>query len=77
MIEHNNAVENTKRIEHTYEVGDKVTYTKHGKQRKVVTPRRGHFEVTHVYTNGTVCIQRGRINERVNIKHIAPFLDEL
>ena len=67
MIEHNNAVENSGRIEHTYEVGDKVTHAKHGKQRKAVTPRGGPFEVTHVCTNDSVCIQRERTNEQVNI----------
>ena len=56
MMEHNNALENAKRVEHTYEIGDQVTYTKHGKQRKLVAPRRGPFRITHVYTNGTVCI---------------------
>ena len=74
-IEHNNAVENSNRIEHTYEVGDNITYAKHGKLRKLVPPRRGPYQVTHVYTNGTVRIQRGRINERVNIRHIAPFVE--
>ena len=74
-IEHNNAVENSNRIEHTYEVGDNITYAKHGKLRKLVPPRRGPYQVTHVYTNGTVRIQRGSINERVNIRHIAPFVE--
>ena len=76
MIEHNNAVENSGRIEHTYEVGDKVTYNKHGKLRKAISPKRGPFEVTHVYTNGSVRIQCGNINERVNIRHLTPFVDE-
>ena len=76
MIEHNNAVENSKRIEHVYAVGDKVTYKKHGILRKLATPRRGPYEVTHVYSNGTIRIQRGAINERVNIRHLAPFVDD-
>ena len=76
MIEHNNAVENSKRIEHVYAVGDKVTYKKHGILRKLATPRRGPYEVTHVYSNGTLRIQRGHINERVNIRHLTPFVDD-
>ena len=76
MIEHNNAVENSSRIEHTYQVGGKVTCKKHGKLRKVISPKRGPFEVTHVYTNGSVRIQCGNINERVNIRHLTPFVDE-
>ena len=53
-IEHDNAVENSNRIEHTCEVGDKVTCKKHGMLRKLVTPRRGPCQVTHACTNGTV-----------------------
>ena len=68
-IEHNNAVENSKR-EHACEIGDKVTCKKHGMLRKLATPRRGPCEVTHVHANGTVQIQRGHINERVNIRHL-------
>ena len=75
-IEHNNAVENSNRIEHTCEVGDKITCKRHGKLRKSATPRRGPCEATHVCANGTVRIQRGNINERVNIRHVAPFLEE-
>ena len=45
--------------------------------RKVISPKRGPFEVTHVYANGSaVPIQRGNINERVNIRHLTPFVDE-
>jgi len=75
-IEHDNAVENSNRIEHAYEVGDKVTCKKHGMLRKLATPRRGPCQATHVHANGTVRIQRGSINERVNIRHLAPFLEE-
>ena len=75
-IEHNNAVVNSNRIEHICEVGDKVTHKKHGVLRKSVTPRRGPCQVTHVCANGTVRILQGSINERVNIRHLAPFLEE-
>ena len=76
MIEHNNAVENSKRIEHTHEVGDKVTCEKHGIARKLSAPKRGPHVMTHVYANGTVRIQRNHINERVNIRHLEPFVDD-
>ncbi len=76
MIEHNNAVENSKRIEHTYEVGDKVTYKKHGLTRKLSAPKRGPHVMTHVCANGTVRIQRNHMNERVNIRHLEPFVDD-
>ena len=76
MIEHNNAVENSKRISHTYKVGDKITYKKHGILRKLSTPKRGPYQVTHVYSNGNIRIQRDNINERVNIRHVEPFVDD-
>ena len=75
-IEHDNAVENSNRIEHTCEVGYKVTCKKHGMLTKLVTPRRGPCQATHACANGTVRIQRGSINERVDIRHLAPFLEE-
>ena len=76
-IAHNNAVENQSRIDHTYKVGDRVLYKKHGILRKMSTPRRGPYEVTHVYTNGTLRIQRNNINERVHIRHLIPFFEPL
>ena len=75
MIRHNNARENAGRVEHEYTVGDKVLYRKHGKLRKLSTPRRGPYIADKVYDNGTIRIKRGAINERVNIRHLTPFLE--
>ena len=75
MIRENNARENAGRVEHEYKVGDKVYYRKHGKLRKLSTPRRGPFEITHVYLNGTVRLLRGAVNERVNIRHLMPHFE--
>jgi hypothetical protein len=33
----------------------------------------GPYRITHTYTNGTVRIQRGVVNERVNIRRLTPY----
>jgi hypothetical protein len=61
----NNRIENASRISHDYKVGDKVLLKKSGKHLiKLETPRTGPHTVTAIYTNGTLCIQKGKINER-------------
>jgi hypothetical protein len=64
----NNRRENSSRINHAYKVGDKVLLKKTDKHlRKLEAPRTGPHTVTAIYTNGTLRIQKGKINERVNI----------
>jgi hypothetical protein len=75
QIVKDNRRENAKCIAHEYHVGDKVLYSKHGILKKLNTPRRRPFEVTKVYTNGTVQLKRGVVSERVNIRHLTPFLE--
>jgi hypothetical protein len=66
---HNNRRENDSRIIHDYKVGDRILLKKPGKHiRKLEGPRTGSHTVTAVYTNGTVRIQKGNVNERVNIR---------
>ena len=72
-IDKNNERENSKRIRHEYNVGDKVLYKKHGILRKLSTPWRGPYEITQVYDNGNVRIQKGVLQERINIRHLTPF----
>jgi hypothetical protein len=70
----NNRKENASRISHDYKVGDKVLLKKPGKHlRKLEAPRTGPHTVTAVYTNGTLCIQKGNVNERVNIRRLFPY----
>ena len=37
---------------------------------KLSAPHTGPYRITHTYTNGTVRIQCGIVNERVNIRPI-------
>jgi hypothetical protein len=72
----NNKRENASRISHDYKVGDKILLKKPGKHlRKLEAPRTGSHMVTEIYTNGTVRIQKGKVNERVNIRRLFPYFE--
>jgi hypothetical protein len=73
---HNNRRENASIIRHDYKVGDTVLLKKPGKHlRKVEAPRTGPHTVTEIYTNGTLHIQKGKLNERVDIRRLFPYFD--
>jgi hypothetical protein len=73
---HNNRRENASRITHEYKVGDKVLLKKPGRHiRKSEAPRTGPHTVTAIYTNGTLRIQKGNVNERVNIKRLFSYFE--
>jgi hypothetical protein len=72
-----NRRENASRISHDYKVGDKALLKKPGKHlRKIEAPRTGPYTVTALYTNGTLSIQKGHINERVNIRRLFPYFED-
>ena len=61
------------RLKHEYRIGDKVLMQRTDSTRKLERPYDGPYEVTKVFTNGTVAIQKGIVNERVNIRRIFPY----
>jgi hypothetical protein len=72
----NNRRENASRISHDYKVGDKILLKRTGKHlRKLEAPRTGPHTVTAIYTNGTLCIQKGKVNERVHIRRLFPYFE--
>jgi hypothetical protein len=72
----NNRRENASRINHDYKVGDKVLLKKPGKHlRKLEAPRTGPHTFTAIYTNGTLRIRKGNVNERVNITRLFPYFE--
>jgi hypothetical protein len=76
-MDRNNRRENASRIRHDYKVGDKVLLKKPGKHLiKLEAPRTGPHIVTAIYTNGTLRIQKGKINERVNIRRLFPYFED-
>jgi hypothetical protein len=73
----NNRRENASRISHAYKVGDNLLLKKPGNHlRKLEAPRTGPHTVTAIYTNGTVHIQTGKVNERVNIRRLFPYFED-
>jgi hypothetical protein len=73
---HNNRRENASRIRHDYKVVDKVLLKKAGKHlRKLEAPRTGPHTITAIYTNGTLRIQKGKVNYRVNIRRLFPYFE--
>jgi hypothetical protein len=71
-----NRRENASRISHNYKVGDKVLLKKSDKHLiKLEAPRTGPHTVTVIYTNGTLHIQKGKVNERLNIRRLFPYFE--
>jgi hypothetical protein len=75
LVDRQNAIENSRRIDFDYTVGQKVLLRKDGIIRKASLRNEGPYVVTQVFTNGTVRIQRGTISERLNIRRISPFFE--
>ena len=63
--------QNQNKIDFDSKIGQKV-YIKNDGVKKKVSPKQGPFETTDVFTNGTVRIQSGHVNEQINIQRIEP-----
>ena len=77
-IDKNNARENKRRINHTYQRGDKVLL-KAPKQmfRKLEVTRRGTHTVVKHHRNGSVTIRKGPcVTDTVNVRRLNPFYEE-
>ena len=72
IINYNNKRENSRRVSHDYEVGQYAYILRDGIYRKLEGDKLGPFRITQVFTNGTVRIQRGITNERINIRRLTP-----
>ena len=72
LVDKANLRENNKRVDFDYEIGQQVYVVTKGVQRKLDRPKKGPFPITKVYTNATVRIRRGAVNERINIRRLEP-----
>jgi hypothetical protein len=62
---------------HYYKVGDKVLLKKTGTHlRKLEAPRTRPQIVTAIYTNGSLCIKKGKVNETVKISRLFPYFEK-
>ena len=73
----NNAHENEGRIDYDYKVGQKVLLRKEGILRNAES--RWHIKprLTSVHTNGTITVQRGNKMDRLNIRRVKLFEEDL
>jgi hypothetical protein len=75
QVDKSNLRENRNRVDYDFQVGQQVYITKDGIHRKLDDPKLGPFPITSVYTNGTVSIQRGHVNKRINICRPEPYFE--
>ncbi len=74
----NNARENEGKNDYDYKAGQKVLVRKEGILRKSESIwHRKPWLITTVHTNGTITVQRGNKLERMNIRRIKPFIEDL
>jgi hypothetical protein len=74
----NNAHENKGRYDYDYKVGQKVLLRKEGILRNAES--RWHKKpwlITTIHTNGTITVQHGNKEERINIQRVKPFMEDL
>jgi hypothetical protein len=73
-----NKQENNKRVDYDYKVGDKILTQKNGILCKAESIwKKEPWTITTVHTNGTIRIQCGTKLERINIRRVTPFNEEL
>jgi transposase InsO family protein len=66
IINLNNKKENAKRIQHVFQVGDKVLLHR-GTENKYESPYHGPFLIIQVNDNGTVCLKVNAVEDTYNI----------
>ena len=78
MTDHNNDNKNKKRVDYDYKVGDKILIRKDGILRKAESRWvKEPWTITTVHTNGTIRIQCETKSERINIRRVTPFSEEI
>ena len=75
IIDKNNQRENSKRVAHQYQVGDKVLKVPRDGPKFGRPMYEGPFTVIQVNDNGTLRLQKGTVSETVNIRLIKPYYD--
>ncbi len=70
--------ENSKCIDYDYKVGDKVLIVKEGILCKAESRySKEPWTIMTVHTNGTIRVQCGSKSERINIRRVTPFSDDI
>jgi hypothetical protein len=78
QTDRSNKRENIKRVNYGYKVGDKILIRKDGILRKAESIwKKDPWTITTVHTNETIRIQCRTKSERINIRRVTPFSEEL
>ena len=73
LLNANNRRENCMRKEHTYCVGDKVTFKENPNLKYGANPYSGPIKIIQVNDNGAIQYQKGRKLDVINICNIQPY----
>jgi hypothetical protein len=78
LANHGNQRKNAKQIDYNYNVGDKVLVINKGILRKAEFANgKESWTITTVHTNGTIRIQQGTKRERLRIRRVEPYTDDI
>ncbi len=78
LTDRGNQRKNAKPIDYDYKVGDKVLVINEGILRKAESAYgKEPWTTTTVHTNGTIRIQCGTRTERLSIRRVEPFTDDI
>jgi len=78
LTDRDNERENKRRIDYDYKVGDQVLIVKDGILRKSESKfGKEPWTITTVHTNGTIRVQCGTKSERINIRRVTPYTEDI
>ncbi len=78
LTNYGNQQENAKQIDYDYKFGDKVIVINEGILRKAESAYgKEPWTITIVHTNGTIRIQFRTKTERLSIRRVEPFTDDI
>ena len=70
--------ENQQRVDYDYQIGDKILIRKDGILRKTESRYDSEpWTITSVHTNGTIRVERGTKSERINIRRVTPYFENV
>ena len=74
-VDRHNEREDSLRVDHDCQIGNKVIVTDNDIHSKLNCPTKGPHNIIQVYINGRVRVQRGAVAEQVNIHHCTPYTE--
>ena len=78
LTDQNTLRENKTRVDYDYKVNEKVLIAKDGILRKSESKYgKDPWTITTVHTNGTIRVQHGTKSERINIRRVTPYVEDI